>query len=88
MHGWWQHFCQRNRGISRSAFTVSLARAKATDIVTFLKIPRIYNPDESGMPLNPKGVKMVVKTACVGSVSGDSKSQLTVVIFVPTLSQQ
>ena len=41
---------------------------------------RIYNCDETGMPLNPKGVKVVAKTGCknVSSISGDTKTQITV----------
>ena len=41
---------------------------------------RIYNCDETGMPLNPKGVKVIAKTGSkdVSSVSGETKSQITV----------
>ena len=41
---------------------------------------RIYNCDETGMPLNPKGVKVVAKTGSknVSSISGDTKTQITV----------
>ena len=41
---------------------------------------RIYNCDGTGMPLNPKGVKVIAKTGSkdVSSVSGETKSQITV----------
>lgn len=41
---------------------------------------KIYNCDETGMPLNPKGVKVVAKKCAknVNCVSGESKTQITV----------
>ena len=41
---------------------------------------RLFNCDETGMPLSPKGIRVVAKTGSknVCSVSGDTKSQVTV----------
>ena len=41
---------------------------------------RIYNCDETGLPLNPKGIKVIAKTGskAVSSVCGESKSQISV----------
>ena len=41
---------------------------------------RIFNCDETGMPLSPKGVKVVAKTGAksVSAVTGDTKTQVTV----------
>jgi hypothetical protein len=40
----------------------------------------IYNCDESGIPLNPKGLKVVAKTGAknISAISGNSKGQITV----------
>ena len=41
---------------------------------------RIYNCDETGVPLNPKGMKVIAKRGAKGvsCISGDTKSQITV----------
>lgn len=45
---------------------------------------RIYNIDETGLPLNPKGMKVVAKTGAksVSGVCGGDKSQITVLACV------
>ena len=44
----------------------------------------IYNLDETGMPLSPKGIKVAAKTGVksVGAVCSDTKSQITVLVCV------
>ena len=39
----------------------------------------VYNCDDTGMPLNPKGVKVIAKTGSkdVSSVNGGTKSPIT-----------
>lgn len=41
---------------------------------------RIYNCDETGVPLNPKGIKVIARRGAKGvsCVAGDTKSQITV----------
>jgi len=97
-YGWWQRFCQRNKGISlRTAASLSRVRAMATDPKTFERYfdiledtlkdngiynnpTRLYNCDETGLCLSPKGLKVVAKrgASCVNAISGDTKNQITV----------
>lgn len=48
--------------------------------MAFINPSRLFNCDESGLPLAPKGVKVVAKTGSkvVSSMSSDTKAQITV----------
>ena len=103
-HGWWERFCQRNKGFSlRVASSLSRARLQNTNskvIEAYFdmleetlsendlcdKPCRIFNMNETGLPLAPKPPKLLCKTGsrAFNSVTGGDKSQITEVGCVST----
>ena len=93
--GWWSHFCNRHPQLTlRIAIPLSYIRAMPTDdevvsqyydmledtLVGNNDPHRIYNCDETGLPLNPKQLKVVdtVGARNPSHIIGNRKSQITV----------
>ena len=91
-YGWWQSFTHRHPELTlKSAAPLGMTRAKATDREVLnkdclrthdiLNKPgRLYNCDETGLPLNPPCPKIVDKVGTRNPcyVTGNTKVQITV----------